>query len=284
MLAAALIAASAVDAALAGGARRGFGKASSPVSKSKLQNMEQLLLRTLHVQDVWERMSSAVHLFDATTHAVEVRPSSTHGLGLFACGALPKDSLATFYPVHAIGAGDDICLTSGKENLAYFGSEGDDDSSAPYRLEPTHGCLANWAADMWLDVNPTLADQPGWLAHRANDAAMCEGALPCEDAILAYYSQCQERANAVMVPFGGAVPLMCLWTTRAVAAGEEIFQIYGHDYWISRQGSTVPPYTKPVLRAADRGWKAAVRRATTETMPALLSDEMALLEGIMAGQ
>jgi hypothetical protein len=266
-------------------AGRGFGAApsnpSTPaskrpnISKRNQQKLEALLLRTLHVQDVWVRMSGAVGSFGATTRAVELAPSSTHGVGLFAREALEEDVVASFYPVHALGSAD-ACLCTGEENEAHFAGE---DGPSGYRVNPSHRSLEGWANDCWIDANPNLPDQPGWLAHRANDAARCTAAT--EDTILEYYAQCAERANAILVPFGDAAPIMCLWTIRPIAAGEEIVQIYGHDYWIKLAGGVVPPYTESVLRAARRSWKDRMRAVVTDRLPDLMCEEVALLEGIM---
>ena len=84
---------------------------------------------------------------------------------------------------------------------------------------------------MWVDTNPGLPSVDGWLAHFANDVAACSSAGD-ETSILAYYDRCGRAANAVLVPFGDAAPLMCLVSTRDVKAGEEILIAYGHDYWM----------------------------------------------------
>ena len=224
-------------------------------------------------------MIDKVPSFNAVTQGVEAAPSLTHGIGLYARAPLANNSIVSFYPVHALGGGgkDGICLmdSSKEENSAYFGVEG----SAPYRVTLSHremreGPLS--ANDVWIDANPLLPDKPGWLAHRANDAAVCESGA--EDAILSYYATCRERTNAYMVPFGDAMPLMCLWTTRPIEAGEEILWPYGHDYWIDQQGGTVPPFTEPVLRAAkDSGKGMRAANALQEHVP----EELAMLEGLM---
>lgn len=265
---------------------RGFRPTSMPsskrpnVSKRKQQKMEALLLRTLHLQDVWERMSASVPSFKTLTQSAEIAPSPTHGLGLFARGDIDQDMMVSLYPVDALGS-TGSCLFTGAENEAIFG-DGNKEPSRAYRVEINHRSLVNWADDLWVDANPNLADRPGWLAHRANDAASCTAA-PTEEAILDYYAQCAERANVILVPFGDVAPIMCLWTLRPISAGEEIFQIYGHDYWVSRQGGDVPPYTEAVLRAAQGCWKQKAQEVVRKDLPRLMQDEIALLEGIMDG-
>jgi hypothetical protein len=252
------------------------------------QRMEDLLLRSLHLQDVWERLSASVPSFEAVNGCVEVAPSSKHGLGLFARTPIDEHALVSFYPIHAIGSGSslgDPCVTSGEDNLQYFGA---DAASAPYRATPTHSSLKGaWADNLWIDANPTTPDVPGWLAHRANDAAAiiddpgsATGATS-EDSILAYYAECCASRNAVLVPFGAAAPVMCLWSTRSIAPGEEILQTYGHDYWLTRQGLEVPAMSKAVAVEMRTCWKDTARLAVDVQLPERMADEMALLEGIM---
>ena len=249
--------------------------------------MEDLLLRSLHVQEIWERLSPDVPAFDAVTRSAEVRPSTIEGLGLFARVEMAENAVASFYPIHALGSGSGdggVCLTSGDANNAYFGA---DEKSAPYRATPSHRTLSTsaWPDDLWIDANPNLEDKPGWLAHRANDAAFMTAGHPAQADILAYYSQCREAANCVLVPFGAAAPVMCLWTLRPVAAGEELLQIYGHDYWVTRQGGgRVPPMSEAVLAAVKGcGWKQAVRSAVSDHQPARYAEEVELMETILAG-
>lgn len=303
MMTAVLVGAALSSAALAGG----FGSkrvlaSNKPKTKKtpkksktpkKQQRMEQLLLRSLHVQDTWERMSSVIPSFGAMTRSSEVAPSS-HDLGLFAREPLDENRIASLYPVHALGSGTEFCLTSGDENNAYFGAK--DEVEAPYRVETCHRSLAGWADDLWIDANPSLPDTPGWLGHRANDAAAIacaddDAAPPSEARVLEYYAQCAERANVVLVPVGDAAPLMCLWTIRPIAAGEELLQIYGHDYWLTRgqHGSLAPrseavrsTYTEAVRAAAYRCWKSHMDDAVLHGKLAdQYPDEVELLEGIL---
>lgn len=267
--------------------------AAAPWANGAVQpKLEDLLLRSLHLQAVWDRLSESVPAFGAINTRVEVAPSSTHGLGLFACEHISAGEPVSLYPIHAVGQGSnrgDPCVTSGEENSAYFTA---DEASAPYRATPTHESLqAEWADNLWIDANPSSLDLPGWIAHRSNDAAAilheegggadtdkdCVG----EAAILAYYAQCREKANAVLVPFGTVAPVMALWSIRPIAKGDEVLQIYGHDYWLTRQGFEVPAMTKAVATEMRECWKDPARLAVDVQQPERLAEELALLEGIM---
>ena len=238
--------------------------------------LDQMLLRALNLQDVWPQLNPRVPGFEHMMEAFQTGSSSTHGIGLFAnpeSDGIVEDAPISFYPVHALGR-DTRCFVD-EVSRPYFDAKG----SASYRVNPSHRSLDGWADDFWIDANPTLEDQPGWLGHRANDAAT----LPpyaSETDILEYYARCREVANAVLVPFGDAAPIMCLWSLRPIAPGEEIFQIYGHDYWIKQGGGVVPPYTDAVLRAAKACWKDFVVTAS-KTQRKELDSEVVLLEGLM---
>lgn len=288
--------------AMAGGSARGgrrpssgngFGQQQRRMPKQAAAKVDithavdDLLRRSVHLSNVWERMSMQVAAFDAISSQTYASPSSMPdaGLGLFASRAIPEHSVAAFYPIDAIGiaAAETTTLTIGDENDAYFG----DLSGSPYRVTLSHHSLGKLGDDeLFIDANPNLVDRPGWLGHRANDAACIGlGDDTDEQAIVDYYTQGTERSNVVLAPFGDAAPIMCLWTTRAIEKGEELFFIYGHDYWITRQGQKMPPISKPVLEALRKsGWKQAIKRAVTELQPARYPEEIELLEGIMGSR
>ena len=74
---------------------------------------------------------------------------------------------------------------------------------------------------------------------------------------------------------------MCLFATRRIAEGEELKLTYGHDYWLSKDGGTVPPYSTAVLRAADDTWKRQCRHAVAQ-LRTRYAEESELLSALMS--
>lgn len=236
---------------------------------------------------MWDRTCGICPDFGTMSISVEAAPSTRHGTGLFACENMDKHTVASLYPVHCVG-NEKECITASDDNAAHFQSTymhllssvmQRDDPTSSYKLDLSHKSLKDAGlGSLWVDANPALSPVPGWMAHLANDAAMTSGGT--EREILDYYQSCGREANAVLVPFGDAPPLMAIMTTRAVAADEELLLTYGHDYWLSRGGGTVPAYTEAVLRAADKTWKQASRDAIA-AQPARYAVGIALLEAVM---
>ena len=87
-------------------------------------------------------------------------------------------AVATLYPVHAMGIGEDT---------EYFVSL---DSPSAYRMQLLHHNLQKTYGlphGTWVDANPHRSHAPGWQAHLANDGAICRGATEAD--VLAYYDE-----------------------------------------------------------------------------------------------
>lgn len=158
--------------------------------------------------------------------SVVAGPSDRHGVGAFAQAVLPEYSIATLYPVHALGIGEGGAC--GDEDTKYFSSQV---GPSAYRLQLLHRSVPE---GMWADANPQRAHVPGWLAHLVNDAATCRGSG--QAAILDYYDRCDAETNCALVPLGPVAPLMALCTTREVSPGDELLLCYGHSYWLEQLG------------------------------------------------
>lgn len=208
-------------------------------------------------------------------NAAEVAESGIHGRGLRASRDLAPGSLVTFYPVHAIGD-TDHALTL--DDTGHF----DRATTWPYRLSCTHAAFSDASvfrdAKVWLDANPEAPLVAGWLGHMVNDCATVSSGS--DSAVEAYYATAQEEANVVLVPLADAPPLMG-WVARcAIPRGAECVGTYGHDFWLSRDGGTVPPYTARVLQAAKSGWKTEQRRAQKQATQRY-EHEIALLGALL---
>jgi hypothetical protein len=192
-----------------------------------LSRAKSLLEISRLLQDNWNTVRQTDPRHDEMSERVCAALSSKHGTGLFACQDLPSGTLATLYPVHALGVGANRLELEFDDGRRCPRSE-----DRPYAVEIWHKSLQDWAPQMWIDADPRRLI-PGWLGHMANDAASCAGAA--EEQILAYYEECARATNAVMVPYGHeCAPLMCIVTTCDVAEGDELLLSYGHTYWITR--------------------------------------------------
>ena len=187
-----------------------------------------LFERVLTLQEQWSELQPAV--MDPVATHVAAAQSKVHGQGVFAQKDLPARTVATLYPVHAMGIGEGGACA--EEDTEYFVSL---DSPSAYRMQLLHHNLQKTYGlphGTWVDANPHRSHAPGWQAHLANDGAICRGATEAD--VLAYYDESERTCNCVLVPFGEAAPLMALVTTRAVTQGEELLTMYGHSFWIEQ--------------------------------------------------
>ena len=183
---------------------------------AKLQQCSGLLLGSALLQDerAWELLQTEdACRFSEIAQATRTAPSPRHQLGLFANVDLAKDTVASFYPVHSFGL-EAQRLASNNDQEYWV------DCSPAYRAPMLHEAVQAFAPGTYVDVNLQRAELAGWCAHRANDASVCTGASEAE--ILAYLTACEAECNCVLVPFGGAAPILALFTTRAIQKDEEV--------------------------------------------------------------
>ena len=183
---------------------------------AKLQQCSGLLLGSALLQD--ERAWELLQTEDATrfadiARATRTAPSPRHELGLYANVDLEKDTVASFYPVHSFGL-EAQRLASNNDQEYWV------DCTPAYRAPMLHEAVQAFAPGTYVDVNIQRAELAGWYAHRANDAAALTEFS--EAQILAYISACEAECNCVLVPFGGAAPILALFTTRAIQKDEEV--------------------------------------------------------------
>ena len=174
------------------------------------------MLRICQVlQDGWDNVLAEPRevRLKAMSGCVRASPSSVcDGTGLFSCEDLPSGTVATLYPVHALGLGSlrmELEFDDGQRCQRLDGS--------PYRVEIWHKSLQDWGAEqMWIDADPSRRID-GWLGHLANDPATSAatlGAGATEAQLKRYYEEAAAASNAVMVPYGEAplraAPTLCL--------------------------------------------------------------------------
>lgn len=168
------------------------------------------------------------------------------GRGLFASQDIPKGTIVSWYPIHAIGCRfeNGACQSVQLNTLS---SNGGDNSSKnnspaePINLEnsaytllsmtdaPLLGIdIANEFPDgprIFVDMNPSLEVPKGWYCGYINDAATVQ-----HDQDPTYYPISKGKQNVEIVPFG-VQPFQVGVTTKDVVKGEELFVSYGYNYW-----------------------------------------------------
>ena len=142
---------------------------------------------------------------DTRESFVTVRPSSIHGLGVFAVAALDSGMLVTTYPV-------DVILVDDKRILLNRDNRPDPDAHRfnDYCMNMGGGA-AQWCVSADCRVHPDHR-----CGHMINDARGTDHQVNC----------------AVHLLLGGVV--CAIGVTRRVDAGEELFLSYGDGYWAAR--------------------------------------------------
>lgn len=166
------------------------------------------------------------------------------GLGLFATEKIKAGTIISFYPVHSLGMdmGDgsmrrvSIDYVSGRTQEQ---QENDDDTNTDQAylhhilgqrlLMKTDIVKDLGAASIFVDVDLSQQESPGFVGHRINDGATV--LTNSEDGVLAYYRASRAAKNCVHVPFGPS-PLLAVVTTKKVKKDEELFTTYGVSYWL----------------------------------------------------
>ena len=165
--------------------------------------MERLMASYLELRSNWETLASQAPAFAAMAKQSHAASSAVHGIGLFASEDLPTGNLVTMYPIDALGD-ETSYLSFGKANQAHFGVSEKLRKQATgwYKVSLSHPSILRFADDLWIDANPTLRAQPGWLGHCVNDCATLPDDEDCSDAgaICSYCEEARARSNCVLVP------------------------------------------------------------------------------------
>ena len=153
----------------------------------------------------------------------KVKPSSVHGLGVFATRDITEGSYVTLYPA------DDIFFTPtwGQEDHVVTMNGGllpkSVVNSYTLKLTGEYKQLAMLGAV----GDPRKHDNPHYLGHMLNDSVK----LSNPEAAAVYNRISFLRENCVDVHYEG---LQFMAATRDIKAGEELFFTYGVDYWLNR--------------------------------------------------
>ena len=153
----------------------------------------------------------------------KVKPSSVHGLGVFATRDITEGSYVTLYPA------DDIYFTPtwGQEDRVVTMNGGLLPKSVvnSYTLKLT-GEYKQFAM-LGAVGDPRKHDNPHYLGHMLNDSVK----LSNPEAAAVYKRISLLRENCVDVHFEG---IQYMAAMRDIKAGEELFFTYGVDYWLNR--------------------------------------------------
>jgi hypothetical protein len=172
------------------------------------------------------------------TKLVTVQDSSIPGAGkgLFAAKDLLAGTIVGFYPTHCIGVATEQSspyVTLDPVNQEYF--DNDQDSNYMQFIVGSRPLLGTDVAQafqgnpIFVDANPNLPINPGWVGHLVNDGAIVSENT--EAGLLKYYKDSNLVNNCVNIPFGPS-PIVATVTTQDIEKGGELFTSYGCLYWL----------------------------------------------------
>ena len=165
---------------------------------------------------------------------IEIRDSKLHGKGVFAKTHIPKNTIITFYPAHAIGLNDDLIIANADLDFSkvikkckYDKLYGTSDYSYDYNF-------------LNLIGNPKQIDNELLLGHMLNDAVgnifsnisyeNIQNTLLFKNTTSKYIIWGTKKRNCI-IQYHMKYPLAYILTTRDIMKDEELLIMYGSTYW-----------------------------------------------------
>lgn len=164
---------------------------------------------------------------------VYIKESAIHGLGVFAKKDIKRGKIITYYPAHYV-----ITFPQGRQ----IGAAERDIYPIPGKIAKERGL--EFEKNMMrysVDVNSyysicgdhRIQDNPGFLGHLINDAAIGHSTLHKRDKKdeEIYYVVVAHRMNGIIQGENGSPLFMIIKATRDIKKDEEILTGYGYNYW-----------------------------------------------------
>lgn len=173
--------------------------------------------------------------FSFILNKAEVRESPIHEKGVFATKNIKKDEVITFYPGHfgyfcsdgnKLGEKNVLMVKSPSILATENGLDDDNGINKKYCFELNeHYCIAG---------HPKLIDNPTYLGHMINDGAKSHSNINnynSKDEEL-YYTESLNKRNCEAENIKDL--FIIITATRDIEKDEELFMVYGYEYWISQ--------------------------------------------------
>ena len=154
----------------------------------------------------------------------EVRPSSIHGLGVFATRNVEAFRYLTVYPcdgaswhpvIGRFKMGDNGMCFGWPQNVSFL-----ERHSYQQEIVPPAGARA-----MAIYGDPLLHDNPHFVGHMINDGATCKS----PERVEIYDTISNAKANCMFISSFGVIISL-----KPIKAGEELLTSYGSTYWLTR--------------------------------------------------
>lgn len=166
--------------------------------------------------------------------ACEVRPSSIHGLGVFATRDVEPLRYLTVYPCDGVSwhpkigrfqMGNDGMCFGWPEKVSFL-----ERHTYQQEVEPPPGARA-----MAIYGNPLLHDDPHFVGHMINDGATCKS----PERVEIYEEISSAKANCSFISIWGV-----MISLKPIKAGEELLTTYGSKYWLTLYNGQVAQAAK----------------------------------------